>query len=252
MVLAIGSAGPALAAGRPITAADLLAMQRVSEPQLSPDGSRTLYMVGVPDLTGNRTGRNVWIVPTAGGEGRALTSTGKDSGARWAPDGRRIAFISTRGGSAQIYTSPPTDPASRTDSRTSQAAPTTRLVAGRRTIAFTSEVYPDRRDEACNGRVPGRRTLDSETAQQSGVVRRSAQLARQVSLDRPYQLEPIARPHVRVGAHAADRSKLVGVDADRWSCLLGGYLTEMPAPITSSRARGLAGRASCPVPAAIS
>jgi dipeptidyl aminopeptidase/acylaminoacyl peptidase len=151
IVLGIGSAGPALAAGRPITTADLMAMQRVSEPQLSPDGSRTLYTVAVPDLAGNRTVRNIWIVPTAGGAGRALTSTGKDSGAKWAPDGRRIAFISTRGGSAQIYLVD-ADDSGEPNRLTNLSGGADNIVwsPDGRTIAFTSEVYPGCRDDACN------------------------------------------------------------------------------------------------------
>ena len=153
IALGIGSAGQALAAGRPMTTADLLAMQRVSEPQLSPDGSRVLYTVAVPDLAGNRTARNVWIVPTAGGEARALTSTGKDAGAKWAPDGRRIAFISTRGGSAQIYLVD-ADGTGEPTRLTNLSGGADNIVwsPDGRTIAFTSEVYPDCRDEACNAK----------------------------------------------------------------------------------------------------
>lgn len=157
-VLAIVSTGQARAAGRPITTTDLLAMQRVSEPQLSPDGSRVLYTVGLPDMAGNRTARNVWSVPTAGGEARALTSTGKDSGAKWAPDGRRIAFISTRGGSAQVYIIN-ADGAGEPNRITNLSGGADNIVwaPDGRTIAFTSEVYPDCRDEACNVKRDGER-----------------------------------------------------------------------------------------------
>ena len=158
IALAIGSAGQAIAAGRPITPADLLAMQRVSEPQLSPDGSRTLYTVGVPDLRENRIARNIWIVPTAGGEARALTTTGKDSGAKWAPDGRRIALISTRNGSAQIYLVNADGPG-EPNQLTSLSGGADNIVwsPDGRTIAFTSEVYPDCRDDACNVKRDGER-----------------------------------------------------------------------------------------------
>ena len=77
-------------------------MQRISDPQLSPDGTRAVYTVAVPDLAANRLVRNIWIVTLANGGARPLTTTGRDSGAKWSPDGRRIAFVSARGGSAQI------------------------------------------------------------------------------------------------------------------------------------------------------
>src|SRR6476469_3626735 len=67
---------------RPITATDLLSAQRVSDPQLSPDGSRVVYSVAVPDRTANRMARDVWMVSMANGQARAATTTGRDSGAR--------------------------------------------------------------------------------------------------------------------------------------------------------------------------
>ena len=86
------------AAGRPITVTDLLSLQRVSDPQVSPDGARVLYTVGVPDVPGNRTARDIWLVTVATGEAKALTSSGRDSDGRWSPDGSRVAFISSRAG----------------------------------------------------------------------------------------------------------------------------------------------------------
>ena len=60
--MCIASAGQA--AGRPITANDLLSMERLSEPQLSPDGTRAIYTVAVPDLAANRMARNIWLTRT--------------------------------------------------------------------------------------------------------------------------------------------------------------------------------------------
>src|SRR6187399_309399 len=104
IVLALAAANGAAAAGRSMTVADLLAMERISDPQVSPDGGRVLYTVAVPDLPGNRIIRNVWIVSVQTGTARALTTTGRDWLARWAPDGRHIAFVSQREGSLQLYT----------------------------------------------------------------------------------------------------------------------------------------------------
>jgi dipeptidyl aminopeptidase/acylaminoacyl peptidase len=68
------------AAGRPINVTDLLAMDRLSEPQLSPDGRRAVYTVATPDLQANRVARNIWIVTLATAETKQLTSTGRDGG----------------------------------------------------------------------------------------------------------------------------------------------------------------------------
>ena len=144
----------AAAAGKPISVNDLLSMERISEPQLSADGTRAVYSVAVPDLAANRLIRNIWLVTLATGDTRALTSAGRDGGARWSPDGRRLAFISQRDGASQLYI---LDVAA--DGTPSEPRRLTQLSGGAdnvvwspdgQTIAFTSEVYPDCRDEACN------------------------------------------------------------------------------------------------------
>ena len=67
------------AAGRPITANDLLSMERLSEPQLSPDGTRAVYTVAVPDLPANRLARNIWLVTLKTGDARKITTTNSHS-----------------------------------------------------------------------------------------------------------------------------------------------------------------------------
>src|SRR5258705_11615560 len=96
LVAALASASSSVAAGRPSTPSDLLAMARISDPQVSPDGTRVLYTVATPDLTANRTARDVWMVSIATGETRNLTHNGREGSARWSPDGKTIAFVSTR------------------------------------------------------------------------------------------------------------------------------------------------------------
>src|SRR6267142_2270308 len=91
------------AAGRPITVADLLSMPRISEPQLSPDATRAVYTLAVPDVKANRMSRDVWMVTLATSEARALTTGGHEGRGRWSPDGKSIAFISTRSGNMQLY-----------------------------------------------------------------------------------------------------------------------------------------------------
>jgi dipeptidyl aminopeptidase/acylaminoacyl peptidase len=139
-----------LAAGRPITITDLLALQRVSDPQVSPDGARALYTVAVPDVPGNRTARDIWMVTLASGDAKPLTTGGRDGGARWSPDGRNIAFTSTRTGSTQLFvmSDAPGEPKQLTN--VSGGVDNTVWAPDGRSIAFTSEVYPDCRDEACN------------------------------------------------------------------------------------------------------
>jgi dipeptidyl aminopeptidase/acylaminoacyl peptidase len=137
---------------RAINVHDLLSLQRISDPRISPDGSLVTYTVSTPDREANRLARNLWIVPTAGGEPRQVTTSGKDGGARWSPDGKRLAFVSTRGGTQQIYLIALVG---------GEASPLTSLSGGADNIvwspdgaslAFTSKVFPDCRDDECNAK----------------------------------------------------------------------------------------------------
>ena len=71
---------------------------------ISPDGLWVAYTVAKADLAANRVTRNIWFVSTSGAsEPRQLTRGGSDSRPRWSPDSKRLAFVSSRTGSEQIY-----------------------------------------------------------------------------------------------------------------------------------------------------
>src|SRR4030088_651712 len=64
------------------------------EPSLSPNGSEIAFV----------SGGDIWTVPAAGGEARLLVShPANESRPLYSPDGRRLAFISTRTGGGDIY-----------------------------------------------------------------------------------------------------------------------------------------------------
>src|SRR3954451_17402898 len=84
---------PVLAAGRPMTIDDLLAVKTVSDPQVSPDGKAIVYVVTELDRSTDKSNSDLWLVPTSGGEPRRLTTApGTDDHPRWSPDGTQIAF----------------------------------------------------------------------------------------------------------------------------------------------------------------
>src|SRR6266705_3038636 len=91
------------AAKHPITFDDLIRMHRVSETQVSPDGKWVAYTVATPDLEANRNASDIWMVPTGGGAPMQLTRSGHDSSPVWSPDGKQLAFLSSRSGEAQMY-----------------------------------------------------------------------------------------------------------------------------------------------------
>lgn len=84
---------------------DLAMMERVGDPRLSPDGRRVLYSVRATDWNGNKGVPSIWVATIDGSAPprKLAISAGGASSARWAADGRAIYFLSSRGGSTQIW-----------------------------------------------------------------------------------------------------------------------------------------------------
>ena len=98
----IGPGDPGIDNGR-MTPETLLALGRLSDPQLSPDGSLILYGVSWNDVAANRSCRNLWLCRNDGSDNVQLTRYAKSvSNARWSADGKSIWFI--QGG--QIWKAP--------------------------------------------------------------------------------------------------------------------------------------------------
>jgi dipeptidyl aminopeptidase/acylaminoacyl peptidase len=155
LVLAAAAAS-AVAAGqtaekRAITFRDLISLHRVSEPQISPDGKWIAYSVATPDLEANRSVGDIWVVPAAGGgAARQLTRGGSDTRPRWSPDGKKLAFISGRAGTPQIYWIALEGGEATRLTSISTGADNELWSPDGQTVAFVSSVYPDCRDDACN------------------------------------------------------------------------------------------------------
>ncbi|MHC4912171.1 MAG: TolB family protein, partial [Planctomycetota bacterium] len=89
---------------RPFSVHDILAMERISDPQVSPDGERIVFVLRKTDLQENLGRTDLWLVGVDGTGLRRLTShPEKDSNPRWAPDGKSIWFLSKRSESSQVW-----------------------------------------------------------------------------------------------------------------------------------------------------
>ena len=97
-------ASAATAQTHPFSVHDMLAMDRIADPQVSPDGKSVVFVVRVTNLAANRGMTDLWLVGTDGNGLRRMTShTASESNPRWSPDGKTIYFLSTRSGSSQIW-----------------------------------------------------------------------------------------------------------------------------------------------------
>ena len=133
----------------PFSVHDMLAMDRISDAQVSPDGTLVVFTLRETDLEANRGRSNLWLIRTDGSGLRRLTShPASDGSARWMPDGRSILFLSSRtetsqvwriavdGGEAEQVTDEPLDVGNLVVSPTGKH------------IAYTMEVFVDARTPA--------------------------------------------------------------------------------------------------------
>ena len=92
---------------RAITFEDFIGLKVVGDPRLSPDGRWVAYAVSAISLQDNRGVSRIWLADLTTGQTRQLTSgPGSDRQPRWSPDGKTLAFISSRQGGAQVWLLP--------------------------------------------------------------------------------------------------------------------------------------------------
>jgi len=92
------STGVQAADRRGITPEDYFSFQFISDAHLSPDAKIVAYVVTTIDQKKNRRDSAIWLLPVDGSASpRRLSAEGFNSSApRWSPDGKTLAFVSTR------------------------------------------------------------------------------------------------------------------------------------------------------------
>jgi dipeptidyl aminopeptidase/acylaminoacyl peptidase len=87
-----------------LTPLDEFQLQLPTDPQISPDGKKIVYVRRFNDPMTDRRYSNLWVITADGTDHRPITTGNRsDSSPRWSPDGTRIAFLSDADGKQQIY-----------------------------------------------------------------------------------------------------------------------------------------------------
>lgn len=82
----------------------LEALGRVTDPQVSPDGSKVLFGISYESVEQNKSNNELYVIDIKGGEPQRLTRTAdSENSAVWIDNGNKIAYLASDGESTQLY-----------------------------------------------------------------------------------------------------------------------------------------------------
>jgi dipeptidyl aminopeptidase/acylaminoacyl peptidase len=145
LLLSTAHAQPA-ADAVPLTAEAMWQLQRVGDPDLSPDGKLVVVPVTRYDIEKNKGFSDLWLIPAAGGIARQLTSDdASDNESRFSPDGKWVAFVSKRGEDkeSQLYVIAIDGGEARRVTHIPTGVSAPKWFPDSKRIAFITSVWPD-------------------------------------------------------------------------------------------------------------
>ena len=154
---------------QPFGVQDLVRLQRISEVQASPDGSHVVFTLRTTDMAANKGRNSLWQIETGRRTAlpvRLTEDAANASSAEWSADGRSLYFLSSRGGTPQVWrmTDAGADPVQVTHLPVEVGS--FRVSPKGDRILVSLAVYPDCADLACS-----KQRLDAAAASAaSGVL----------------------------------------------------------------------------------
>jgi len=134
---------------RPMTFEDMMQMKRLGETAVSPDGKWLAYSVTTVNLDQNTKTPELWMQAIGGGEPQKL-AVGQpgDAGPQFAPEGKRMLFLSGREGGTQVWLADFDAATGATSNAMKLTAISTEAQNAKwspdsKSIVFTSAVYAD-------------------------------------------------------------------------------------------------------------
>ncbi|HYN42168.1 MAG TPA: S9 family peptidase, partial [Thermoanaerobaculia bacterium] len=139
------SAPLAAAETHPFSIHDMLAMDRISDAQVSPDGTQAAFVLRTTDLAANRGRTDLWLLDVRTKAVRRLTThEAGDSNPRWAADGKSLYFLSTRGGSQQVWNLPLSGGEAEKVTSEPLDVDNLEVASGGKLLVLSMEVFPGR------------------------------------------------------------------------------------------------------------
>jgi dipeptidyl aminopeptidase/acylaminoacyl peptidase len=138
------AAAPVAAAPHGLTIEDMLAMERVSSPEVSPDGKWVVFVVRETDMVANKGRTDLYLASVDGRSVTHLTtSPASDSDPVWSRDGSWVYFASSRSGSQQVWRIRPNGGEAEQVTKLPLDINGFKLVPGSDSLVLTIDVYPD-------------------------------------------------------------------------------------------------------------
>jgi dipeptidyl aminopeptidase/acylaminoacyl peptidase len=151
----------------PFSVHDMLAMERISDPQVSPNGNLVAFVLRTTDLEANKGRSDIWLIGLDGTGLRQLTEDpAGDSAPRWSANGQSIYFLSTRSGDSQVWKINIHDRSLKQITKQPLGVSNLILSPDGKRLAFSMEIFVDCPDIECTEK----RLREIEERKATGIV----------------------------------------------------------------------------------